>query len=223
MSDNFPTGVDLKPLHACGNASFISRLDRASLARKVTTERKKEGVYSQHRDTFSLSAVRHISLSLSFPLSLPRTFHEICPSRSLGYVSVAVRMYIAVFPPCALRRPEAKSSSTSRGRQVCRRHYSLSSPTYRCPVLPRVLPQRDLSSHYPSPSVYSTSTSTTTTTTTTTCCCCCRFFFVFFFVVFFLSRSSLRVKDRSQGGRSFNRACSTRGLCLRELFLHRAL
>lgn len=69
MSDNFPTGVDLKPLHACGNASFISRLDRASLARKVTTERKKEGVYSQHRDTFSLSAVRHISLSLFSPLS----------------------------------------------------------------------------------------------------------------------------------------------------------
>lgn len=126
--------VYLKPL--CGNASFISRSDQAALARKVTTEERRSVATEIHfpsavRSTSFSHFQRDLSLSLSVTSRLlyaPRSFHLV------------------------LRRPEAESSSTSRGRQVCRRHYSLSSPTVV--LLCRVFFHNDLSSHYPSPSVF---------------------------------------------------------------------
>lgn len=119
-----------------GNASFISRSDQAALARKVTTEERRSVATEIHfpsavRSTSFSHFQRDLSLSLSVTSRLlyaPRSFHLV------------------------LRRPEAESSSTSRGRQVCRRHYSLSSPTVV--LLCRAFFHNDLSSHYPSTSVF---------------------------------------------------------------------
>jgi len=132
--------------------SFVSRLRRNStLARKITMEERGGEVCISHRDFPSVSISFFLS-SFSFALSAMRIL--LAP----GYVSVATPLQCFHL---VLRRPEAESSSTSRGRQVCRRHYSLPLP-----LSSTALPQR---SPYNIPlSAYSISSTSTTTTTTTT-------------------------------------------------------
>lgn len=130
--------VYLKSL--CDNTSFISRSNQAALSRKVTMEERKE---CSHRE-IHFPSVRSHSLSLS------RTFREICPSRSRLRLGCYIRT--AIFPPCAPPPRSGVFFDLSRGRQVCRRHYSLSSPTVV--LLCRAFFHNDPSSHYPSPSVF---------------------------------------------------------------------
>lgn len=118
--------VYLKSL--CDNTSFISRSNQAALSRKVTMEERKE---CSHRE-IHFPSVRSHSLSFShFPrdlsLSLSVTSRLLYTHRDLSTLCSAVQKR-------SLLRPLAGPPSLQAPL--------LALFPYRCPALPRVLPQR---------------------------------------------------------------------------------